>query len=390
MENILVVGTNTRPIACSLKSIDYDVYSVDYFGCQDLKTCVNYSKSFLSQKPFQSCGFFSQNFDPELLIKMSEDYAKHVDKIIYGSGISPINFPKHKLIGNRDVGKIENKYKLYKQLEKSFEGVFKLPETYLVKDIHDAQETVDSSEVENFLLKPIEGSGGIGIRNFDSVEPHIEINGAILQEIVEGVDVSTSVLSTGDEATTILTTQQLIGKNWLGQKGQYGYCGNIAPYTGKKSTSSNQKCINEVAEEVVSKLKLIGSNGVDMIIKNGDLHVIEVNPRLQGTFEIAEACLGINMAEAHIMACEGEMMDIPAPKKFAVKMIIFAQKRSQVGNLDIEGVYDKPYSNVIIEEGEPLATVLTSRVVLEDSIYISKNNVEEVYKNLKPVISQFN
>ncbi len=40
MENILVVGANTRPIACSLKNIGYNVYSVDYFGCQDIKQCV--------------------------------------------------------------------------------------------------------------------------------------------------------------------------------------------------------------------------------------------------------------------------------------------------------------------------------------------------------------
>ena len=41
-----------------------------------------------------------------------------VDYIIYNSGISPSKLPKRKLIGNSDISNIENKYELYKRLEK--------------------------------------------------------------------------------------------------------------------------------------------------------------------------------------------------------------------------------------------------------------------------------
>ena len=82
-------------------------------------------------------------------------------------------------------------------------------------------------------------------------------------------------------------------------------------------------------------------------------------------------------------------MDIPAPKKFAVKMIIFSPRRSKVGNLDIEGVYDKPFPNVIIEEGEPVATVLTSGMVLEDCIYTAKNIVGTVFQNLSAISHKY-
>ena len=105
----------------------------------------------------------------------------------------------------------------------------------------------------------------------------------------------------------------------------YGYCGNIAPY--RETTNTTNMNFKEVAEEVVRDLKLIGSNGVDMIVKNDDVYVIEVNPRLQGTFEVTEAALGINMAEAHIMACDGDLIEVPRPKKFAVKMIVFSKHR---------------------------------------------------------------
>ncbi|MDD3985356.1 MAG: ATP-grasp domain-containing protein [Methanobacterium sp.] len=385
MENILVIGVNTRPMVRSLKNMGYNVYSVDYFGCQDINQCVVDKKSFLSQKPFNSCGFFSKQFDSQKLVNIAAEYMELADFIICCSGISPLKFPKHKLIGNRDVENIENKYKLYKYLSKNFDDIFKLPETYLVTDFHDAWEIAKSTN-KNFLLKPLKGSGGLGIKNFDPTDRDVEIHEVLLQEIVEGVDISASVLSSGDETSTILTSKQLIGKSWLGQNEIYGYCGNIAPYIEKsKEIITLQKDFKEVSEDVIKKLKLIGSNGVDMIINNGNIYVIEVNARPQGTFEVAEQVLGINMAEAHINACKGVINNIPLPKNFAVKMIVHSKHRSLVPNFHMKNLNDIPSSNVIIEKGEPVVTVLTSGKLLENTIFSAKKIVSDVYQNLIPI-----
>ena len=388
MENILVIGANTRPMACSLKNMGYNIYSVDYFGCQDINQSIINKKSFLSQKPFNSCGHFSQQFDSQNLVDMAEEYIELVDFIVCCSGVSPSKFPKHKLIGNRDVSGIENKYKLYKRLSKiKFEGVFELPETYLVTDLQEAKE-IEAASNKNFILKPLDGSGGLGIHNFDPTDSDVEIHEALLQEIVEGNDVSASVLSSGEETTTILTSQQLIGKSWLGQREIYGYCGNVAPYTEKfdaNKTTTIQKDFKEVSEDVIKNLKLIGSNGVDLIINNENIYVIEVNPRPQGTFEVAELSLGINMAEAHLNACNGDLNNIPLPKKFATKMIVHAKYRSLVGNLNLKDLNDIPGSEVIIEKGEPVATVLTSGKLLENTIFSAKKIVSNVYQNLIPI-----
>ncbi len=386
MENILVIGANTRPIVCSLKDIGYNVFSADYFGCVDLRDCVTDYKSVLSQKPFSTCGNFSKKFDPDVIIKMALEMVNDVDFIIYNSGVSPLKLPKRKLIGNKDIEAVQNKYKFYKHLKKKFDGDFKLPETYLVTDLKDALEIADASEVEKFLLKPLEGSGGVGIQNIEEIDPDTDIHVAILQEIVDGCDVSASVLSSGDEATTILTSEQLIGNKWLGQRENYGYCGNIVPYIQQTNLKKQQNNTNieEIAADVVADLKLIGSNGVDMIIKDEKVYVIEVNPRLQGTYDAAELALGVNMGQAHIMACQGQLMEIPFPKKFATKMIIFAKKRSLVGDLNMKYVHDIPAKNVIIEKGEPLATVLTSSKIREDTVYTANKMVNDVYKNLTP------
>jgi uncharacterized protein len=383
MENILVVGTNTRPVACSLSKLGYDVYSVDYFGCLDLKPCVNEYKSFLSQKPFHSSGFLSERFHPTILEQMASEYIEQVDHIICCSGVDPLKFPKNKIIGNNDVSSIQNKYKLYKTLKKRFEGLILLPETFIVKDVYEMNEISKSFPDKDFLIKPMEGSGGVGIRKLNPDDSTINFDDVFLQEIIHGVDISTSVISNGYEAQTILVNQQLIGNEFLGQVETYGYCGNIAPNPNMDQLVIEN--LKEISENIIMGLGLIGSNGVDMIYKDGNIHVIEVNPRLQGTFEVTEASLNINMAETHITACNGSIMPIPKPSKFAVKMVVFAKSRSLVGNLEMEGIHDIPAKKVIIEKGEPVATVLSSGNVLEETIFASKNIVGTVYQNLENI-----
>ena len=243
MEKALVVGANTRPLACSLKKLGYIVYSVDYFCTKDLMQCSDYRNCVLSQKPHKSCGRFVQGFNSGALRDLAKDFITETDFIICTSGSSPENFPKNKIIGNKDIGDVENKYKLYKKLE----GKFKLPETHIVHDLNEAYEVASELKDKKFLLKPLSGSGGIGIRNLEDTDLTSPLNEAILQEIVEGESLSASVLSDGHEARTILTSRQIIGRN-LGQIEPYGYCGNIAPSTDDSGTS-------EIAEGVVELFK---------------------------------------------------------------------------------------------------------------------------------------
>lgn len=383
MENILVVGANTRAVACSLKKLGYTVYSADYFGVMDLRPCADIVKSVLDQKPGKSCGKFSERFDSHIVEEMALEMVDDVDGVICCAGVTPDKFPSHKIIGNPDVKIAEDKYTVFQKLK----GYFNIPDTYLPDDIHDLREIVRNSPDKQFILKPRSGSGGYGVFMFDSLNLEhkeelivniLEEGEWLLQEFIDGETISASVLSTRDDAQTILTSSQIIGDKSLGQMETFGYCGNIVPYTG-------DILISEIAQKVVNHLSLIGSNGVDFIIKNGEIYVIEVNPRLQGTFECAEMAMSVNMVELHLEASQGHIMTVPVQERFAVKMVLNAIERSQVGNLDMGGVFDLPNPGVIIEKGEPLATVLTSSTIKEDAIYTAEKLVQRVYESVKPL-----
>jgi len=126
MENVLVVGVNTRSVACSLKKLGYNIYSADYFGTCDLQNCVTEYKSISKQKAYQSCGYLSENLNTGCLDELAKDFVDTVDFIICLAGASPENYPKKKIIGNKNVEDVKNKYKLYKRLKNDF----KLPKTF--------------------------------------------------------------------------------------------------------------------------------------------------------------------------------------------------------------------------------------------------------------------
>ena len=378
-----MVGVNTRGLACSLKKLGFTVYSADYFGVIDLKSCVARYKSVLSQKPYQSCGKFTETFNPDDVEKLAREFMDNSDFIICLAGVSPEHFREKKVMGNYMVGEVDDKYRLYQKLHNKFP----FPATFMISDIGEAVEIANNHPEKSFILKPRTGSGGYGIQElanmveFDGVGEDFDLSGYFLQEKLAGQNLSASVLSTGTESQTILTSQQIIGDMNLNQKQQFGYCRNITPYIGREINNE----LMDISEEIINQLSLIGSCGVDFILKKNELNVIEVNPRIQGTMECAELSLNINMAEAHIKACQGTLMDIPYPERFAVKMIVHAPERSQTGNLNFLDVFDLPAANVIIEESEPVATVITSGRILEDTIYSAHKTVKMVYNDLNPV-----
>lgn len=373
MKNILVVGTNTRPVACSAKKMGNTVFSVDYFCTSDLVKCSDYLRCILTQLPYETCGNYAEKYDPNLLHQYAYEVVDDVDYVICSSGAIPEKFPKSKVVGNKKIMHIENKYNQYKLLKKKFS----LPETFLVSSYSEAAEIAESYENKSFLIKPLIGAGGKDIRRFEETTPNSDFSRFMLQEIIKGRNISASVLSTKKDVKAIITSEQIIGNSNLGQPDEFAYCGNIVPY----NDDSN---IKKIAEGVVKELSLVGSNGVDMIERDDEIYIIEANPRFQGTLECIETVLGINMFNAHFKASNGLMVDIPQPKGHVIKMVVFAKRRSIAGDLNFKGVYDIPEKNVIIEKDEPAATVVASGNTFNEALNNTQKIVNKVYETLYP------
>ena len=362
MKKLLLIGIDTRSMLNSALKLDYKIYSASYFSTQDTPTIKN-QKIILKESFSESCGEFESQFNSETLLEVSADYIDEVDYIIPISGVSPTNFSKKnrkKILGNKEIGNIEDKFKFFKEIENEF----LTPMTFCVSDMDEVNEINKSHPNTQFILKPVQGSGGYGVQLADN-DLNLEFNDSkfIMQEYVSGINLSSSVLASKTESKTIINSR-LLTENDFKNNNSFVYVGNIIPLTEKSIMSDVENIkeinseINETSQRLSEKFNLIGSNGVDYIINENGLYVIEINPRIQGTFECVEKSLGINMLEAHIKACQGEIIDIGKPQYYSYKKIIYAPAQNKYENIDLNNIYDLPHVGSITEKSEPLLTII--------------------------------
>ena len=417
MENLLLMGIDTRPMVNSALKLDYKTFSISYFKTVDFKMPFM-EKHVLDQESAISCGRFEENFSQEKLFELFDEILcenensseNDIDKIVLTTGLNASDFKgKFKkyqkfVRGNKNTEKVENKFNLYKKLKNKFD----VPLTFQPSDVDELNEILQQYTNNQFILKPLQGSGGLGIfllnnescnynNDSKSILQNIPYENYILQEYVEGINVSSSVLSSHEIQKNLINTR-LITEHDLGNN-SFEYSGNILPLDedSLKMFNDNQtnfeknnfnvneinQEMNDTSEDLIREFGLIGSNGVDYILdKEGKLKVIEINPRLQGTYELIENACGINLLDAHIKACEGEIIDIPDANQYSIKKIIYTRKQVNIGNLNIPNVYDIPYEGVKIEKDQPLVTIISSNKNLETAIADLKIAENEVYENI--------
>ena len=355
----MIVGSNTRPLSKSLKQLGYTVYATSFFDLADQRQVVD--KLIVPDE--------LHSFDMNILIEMALDYVNEVDYIICTNDIDVSIFPKSKVIGNYDVNDINNKYKLYKKLHKNF----LMPETFKLNDINEAFEISDASD-KRYIVKPIYGSGGINI-DWLSRDSFVD-DSFILQEYVDGNSISSSFLSYPDgEIDMITTSDQIIGSKRLNAT-PFLYCGNVTPLVNY----SNK--INNISSKISRMYKLVGCNGIDFVMQDNNVYVIEVNPRLQGTFENIETSFEFNLAEAHINSCNNVHVNIPTVKKFSVKLMPYSFKDACYNLNDIPNVRDISDVNYLIKKSYPICTIITHDRILENAMIKAEMIQKRVYESI--------
>lgn len=362
MKKLLLIGIDTRSMLNSALKLNYEIFSASYFSTSDTPQIEN-QKIIINETDGESCGIFEDQFNSGALLELAKDYLDEVDYIIPISGVSPSNFSKKhqkKILGTGNVKNIENKYKFYKNIKDEF----LTPKTFCINDMDEAIEINKNYEDIQFILKPLCGSGGYDINLLEN-DSDIQLNGKqfMIQEYISGINVSSSILSSKDDAKTIINTR-LLSQHDFHKNNDFVYIGNILPLTDEsimaevKDIDQVNKTMNHTSEYLARKFNLMGSNGVDYILNENGLYVIEINPRIQGTFECVEKSLEINMLDAHIKACQGKIIEIPEPKCYAYKKIVYSPTRMKYEKIDLNNIFDLPHIGSITEKSEPLLTII--------------------------------
>jgi uncharacterized protein len=331
VKRVLVAGFATRHVARSAASAGYLVTAVDHFCDQDLSWYTDEQVRF---------------DDLEDLADAVEGICqrRHFDFMVVTSGAETLDCPVPLM------GTPAEKVRPFLDkglMQEFFEGLGMPvppraePGTYPV------------------FLKPLTGAGGWRNAIVNSADEEQDWVAAfpevpyLAQEIVDGVPASVSCISDGSRAVAVAVNRQVLRG---GDEAAFGFSGSLTPFDTPRAAEM-VRC----AEQVVAASGCVGSVGVDFVVGD-EIHLIEINPRFQGTVDTVEMATGYNLFDLHVAGCQGRLPVLlsPVPGRYAARSILFAEEELVIrGDLSdlAPNVADIPWPGTVIEEGGAVVSV---------------------------------
>jgi predicted ATP-grasp superfamily ATP-dependent carboligase len=404
-KSVLIVGFNTRPLAYSLKSANYDVYAIDFFGDVDLYP--NVKDSFVLTKELETnYESIKDNYGKllsEFSIKMLDKYPE-INYLIIGSGLDDAYEERETILTeikdkNYKIKSLNNDKALKRA--RNIEYIY----NFLRKNKYNVPFTIHYDELNSFkgnlhyplIFKKSKGAGGLNVFKIENTEdfpPLIEKIGInkfnssewLIQEYIEGLPISCTTISNGKECEVISINHQIIGEQFLYPPKDFMYCGNIVPADLPKE---DNELISKISKTLVNKLSLRGINGFDFVLKDHYPYLMEVNPRIPGSIRASEMSYDLNLLDLHVKSFDLEEWNTIKKKirtkklsGFSTKLIVFAPKEikenlvSEINDLDY--VHDKSEPNKSILKGEPLCTILYKGKDKQESYSGARNVVNKI------------
>lgn len=357
---ILIIGQSVRHIAASAFRAGHQVIAADCY-C-DIDLFYNASMAV----PLRFNAFTDGSCSIDLSGEGLEELVRDVrpDAVVLGPGMEDRELPGVRVLNNPSdrMDRVSDKLWLAGWLEaQGFPAIPTVPASeYIPGDLSDSRPKI---------VKPRRGAGGVGCRRIEDGS-HLPGAGDIVQDLLDGIPASASVVSDGLDAVTVALNEQLIGLAWLGAGG-FRYCGNVTPLDPRIAFHgrADAEQIAGMAEEIVSGLELVGSNGVDFLLTKDGPIVVEVNPRFQGSLDTVDLSTGMSIFQAHIESFEGILPNRPDPECFAARGVFYASEDMTVtGRLDTENgsFTDIPLPGAVVLRGHPVVSMLASGMAREE------------------------
>jgi len=183
-----------------------------------------------------------------------------------------------------------------------------------------------------WLRKRVRSGGGHGVRRWDG-EPLDRAH--LLQAEIAGRAASASFVADGRAACVFALSEQLVGDKTFGAQG-FAWCGNILPFPADDERGGGLvDAVAEMASLLTRRFGLRGVNGLDLVAAEGQAgalvpYLVEVNPRVTASMELAERAYGVNVFALHRAGCAGRLPGgDPAERQaagFVGKAVVFARR----------------------------------------------------------------
>lgn len=142
-----------------------------------------------------------------------------------------------------------------------------------------------------WLVKPLKGAGGRGIRHWTGQSLPPRSNRPIyLQEYIEGEACAAIYLGNGPATRLLGVTRQLVGERWL-HAAAFHYCGSIGPFV---PAPRQREAFEHLGTVLADGSGLRGLFGIDCVLRDGVPWPLEVNPRYTASVEVLEYAAGFS------------------------------------------------------------------------------------------------
>ncbi|TKJ23982.1 MAG: hypothetical protein CEE43_02120 [Promethearchaeota archaeon Loki_b32] len=404
--SVLLVGFNTRPLAYSLRNAGYKVYTVDFFGDMDLYPYVD--DYIIVLKELESnYSSLKNKYSKSLAHFAMELHRKHreVRFLLIGSGLDDAYEERELILEeiksfntinvNNDLQTIRKSRDVKYLFNLLKSNGYKVPLSYNFETFQIKKLSMEFP----FILKKKRSAGGTNVYKIEDIKnlvSQIQIlekrefipSEWIIQEYIEGIPVSCTVVSNGKECEIISINRQIIGEKFLNAPKDFMYCGNIVP---AGLSEDEEKIIAEMSIYSTIELGLKGINGFDFVLKDQYPYLMECNPRIPGSIRASESVLDLNLLDLHIKSfIPNEWEDIKnllksrEIKTVATKLIFFAPKeidKDIVPKINyLKFIHDKsePIKNIL--KGEPICTILYKAKNFSESYSGAKKIVNKIYR----------
>jgi predicted ATP-grasp superfamily ATP-dependent carboligase len=353
---ILALGVSVRAMVESAVKGGYSVVALDAFGDRDLAAMAE-SHSLHHD--------FNARYDVHTLFEASRKI--DCDAIAYTANLENHpeilrRFAKKTIIGNspQTIQRVRHWETLFPKLR---QAGFPVPETIF------GQDSLPSPE-RRWLIKPIAGGGGHGIEFL--TEDQKPANSCMIQEFIPGKPCSASFAANGKECVLLGVAEQLIGIEALGAH-SFRYCGNIL--LNRRHHALEQ--IRSLAMFLTREYGLTGLIGIDFILDEGQVKLLEVNPRFSSSMELIEQAYNLPMFHIHCQAAlEGILPDfdlesiIHSSRSYG-KAIVYAKRDFPAPDMPdwaARNIRDVPRAGESIRKGSPVCTLFASGASREETL----------------------
>lgn len=208
-----------------------------------------------------------------------------------------------------------------------------------------------------WLVKPRAGAGGRGIRLWHG-QPVAASH--FLEEVLQGICLSAACVHVQGEVKLLGITRQLVSEAWLHAPSSYSYCGNVGPWLVSAELQEQVRAMGQVL--AASDPFLLGLFGMDLLLTEQGLVLLEVNPRYTASLEVLEQATGEAFVVDHVAAFQSQTYSVlksqPSGRIHGKAIYYAALPGVFPAEVPWQECADIPAAGTILEPGQPVLTLL--------------------------------